>query len=304
MTAGSRNLTAAEMAKGLFVYIGPALIALLILFPVIFFVPLLTTKLWFYTRNEITFASGAHDLFETDKVLFFIVFAFGVAFPLGKIILSIRYWYYVEISAAQRGAELLGQISKLSMLDVMLLALLVIAFKGVGVGTIEIRYGLYVYAGFILVSLFLNLAISSAIRAIGDSLSQHQLPAFPQLTNSGATTMIKTIVLLGALLVLVLVYFNSQNGSAIIDSITATEVNQLLKQPMKYDGKLVTVQGTVVDSAAVLGIGGYRLRQADSEIYVVSGHGIPQPGSKVVVTGTFKQALAVGAFQYAVILEK
>jgi paraquat-inducible protein A len=50
-------------------------------------------------------------------------------------------------------------LAKLSMLDVILLALFIIAFKGVGIGTVQIRHGLYLYAAIVVGSLFLNLAM-------------------------------------------------------------------------------------------------------------------------------------------------
>jgi hypothetical protein len=84
----------------------------------------------------------------------------------------------------------------------------------------------------------------------------------------------------------------------------ATEVSQLLANPGEFDGRFVTVKGTVQESAAVMGVGGYRLRQGPSEIYILSSHGIPSTGTQVTVSGTFKQALALGGLQYAVIVER
>jgi hypothetical protein len=46
------------------------------------------------------------------------------------------------------------------MLDVMLLAILIIAFKGIGVGSVEIKPGFYLYVvlvvGFLLLSLIME----------------------------------------------------------------------------------------------------------------------------------------------------
>jgi hypothetical protein len=116
--------------------------------------------------------------------------------------------------------------------------------------------------------------------------------------------VIKIIITLLVLVALAIGYFSLKGGGALIDSVTATEVSQLLKQPKDFDGRRVTVRGVVVHSAGIMGVGGYRLEQGGAEVYVISSHGIPQPGIEVTVTGTFKQAFAIGTFQYAVILEK
>jgi hypothetical protein len=93
-------------------------------------------------------------------------------------------------------------------------------------------------------------------------------------------------------------------GKPALDSFMATDISQLLTSVTEHDGKVVTVKGTVQESAAVLGLGGYRLRQGNAEIFVLSSHGIPQTGTEVVVTGTFKQAFALNGLQYTVIVER
>lgn len=89
-----------------------------------------------------------------------------------------------------------------------------------------------------------------------------------------------------------------------IDARTATDIATVLKKPNAYDGRPVTVRGTVLASAAILGVGGYRLGQGDAEVLVLGRHGIPEIGTQVTVSGMFKQAVALNDMQYAVILEK
>jgi hypothetical protein len=106
------------------------------------------------------------------------------------------------------------------------------------------------------------------------------------------------------LLLAVVFYFVVRESKPTIDTFMATDVSQLLAKPGEFDGRFVTVKGTVQESAAVMGVGGYRLSQGPSEIYILSSHGIPPTGAQVTVSGTFKQALALGGLQYAVIVER
>jgi hypothetical protein len=55
----------------------------------------------------------------------------------------------------------------------MLLAFFVIAYKGLGIGTVEVKWGLYLYAALVRASLFLNLAMAPAVRRI----RQQQIPS-------------------------------------------------------------------------------------------------------------------------------
>jgi paraquat-inducible protein A len=124
--------------------LGPISLLLIVSLPITFFVPLLTTTFWFFMQTDITLARAVSDLFRIDKFLFAIVVVFGVVFPFLKAIMSVVCWYYFEISTIERPLQVLGYLAKLSMLDIMLLAFFVVAFKGVGMGTVHVRYGLYI----------------------------------------------------------------------------------------------------------------------------------------------------------------
>ena len=88
-----------------------------------------------------------------------------------------------------------------------------------------------------------------------------------------------------------------------IDALISIEIATLLTQANEFDGYKVTVAGTVLQSAALFGHGTYRLRQGDSEIWVFSGRGVPNPGSQATVTGTFRQAAKLGSSQIAVLVQ-
>jgi len=82
-------------------------------------------------------------------------------------------------------------------------------------------------------------------------------------------------------------------------------IDQLLEAPAKYEGATVKIEGKVVGSAGVLGYGGYRLQQegSASTIVVIGRSGIPVTGTTVSIVGVFRQAMTVGTYQYAVIVQ-
>ena len=151
--SGPRSATLCNLAQGMYVLIGPALVLVLSAFPIVLFVPLITTKFWFFFHTDLALFRGVYDLFYVDKFLCIVVFFFGIAVPMVTMFASVLCWYRVEITSVGRYAEVLSFMGKLSMLDVMLLAIFIIAFKGVGFGTVEIRFGLYVYVAFVVISL-------------------------------------------------------------------------------------------------------------------------------------------------------
>lgn len=81
-----------------------------------------------------------------------------------KIVLSIVCWFYLDAPRAVRWSSALVLLGRLSMLDVMLLALFVVGFKGFGMGTVVVRYGLYIYSAVVVLSLLLNLTMETLFR--------------------------------------------------------------------------------------------------------------------------------------------
>jgi uncharacterized paraquat-inducible protein A len=151
--------------------LGPLLILVAVSFPFVLFLPLLSTRIPLISHNEIVLAFLAYDLFYADKFLFVVVFVFGMVVPVCKMLCAVLCWYRFDRAVAQRCLPALSLLSKLSMLDVMLLAVFIVAFKGLGVGVVSIRYGLYAYVVLVLCSLFLTLLMESEAdrRSIVDS---------------------------------------------------------------------------------------------------------------------------------------
>lgn len=81
-------------------------------------------------------------------------------------------------------------------------------------------------------------------------------------------------------------------------------IGELMDDPMRHDGREVTVRGEVQESLGFLGPGIYRLRDDSGSLPVVSQEGgAPRSGSEVRVTGTFRAAFTVADRSLAVLLE-
>jgi paraquat-inducible protein A len=162
-----RRETAANLARGWQRVIGPAIMVNLVLFGYVLFEPLLVTRISFIRRQEIMLAQAAYDLYQTDTLLFLVVFFFGIVAPGLKMIASAGAWYFLDVCHAKKIQRWIVFLGKLSMLDIMLIAIIVVAIKGVGIGSIDILPGLYVYIALVLSSFFVSLAMEHLLDRFG-----------------------------------------------------------------------------------------------------------------------------------------
>lgn len=113
-----------------------------------------------------------------------------------------------------------------------------------------------------------------------------------------------TRIILIVALAVALLYIGLRERRPILETYKAVEIAELVKDPLEFDGRRVTVSGIVGYNAAVMGVGGYLLKRGDAEILILSAQGIPPAGSQVSLSGTFRQALALNGFEYAVIFQE
>ncbi|MHC0053998.1 paraquat-inducible protein A [Actibacterium sp. D379-3] len=130
-------------------------LALLILFPIAWFAPLLRAGLLpLFGMSEISVISGLHSLWRSDIPLALIVTALALVAPYLKTIGLALIQFGL---APPRLLPALTVMGKLAMADVFLIALYVVIAKGVGVGRVEVAWGLYLFTFCILASLGLSL---------------------------------------------------------------------------------------------------------------------------------------------------
>jgi paraquat-inducible protein A len=126
-------------------------LALLVLFPLAWFAPLLRAALlpWF-GMDEISVISGLQSLWGTDPALALLVTFLAIFAPYAKTVgLALIHWNLLKPSTL----PVLNILGKLAMADVFLIALYVVLAKGIGHATIETAWGLYLFTACVLVSI-------------------------------------------------------------------------------------------------------------------------------------------------------
>jgi len=130
-------------------------LALLILFPIAWSAPLIRAGLLpLFRLNEISVLSGIRALWREDVLLAVLVAVLALVAPYLKT-LALAAVHFDKLP--DRHLPLLAWLGKLAMADVFLIALYVVIIKGVGVGRIEIAWGLYFFTACILASLAISL---------------------------------------------------------------------------------------------------------------------------------------------------
>ncbi len=129
-------------------------IALLILFPVSWFAPLMKAGLssW-WGLDEISVITGLQTLWPEDPALALLVTAFALFAPMLKTI-GLALLHFSLLSP--RMLPVLSWLGKLAMADVFLIALYVVIAKGIGIGKVETAWGLWLFTGCILVSIVVS----------------------------------------------------------------------------------------------------------------------------------------------------
>ena len=129
-------------------------LALLILFPMAWFAPLMRAGLLpLFGLSEISVISGLQSLWSTDVMLALLVTAFALFAPYLKTIGLALIHFRLASPRLLPAMHILG---KLAMADVFLIALYIVVVKGVGMATVETAWGLYFFTGCILASLAIS----------------------------------------------------------------------------------------------------------------------------------------------------
>ena len=127
--------------------------------------PMFTFTSFYFFDDTFSLARGIfHLLDEGEPLLFIIVFSFSMLMPAYKMFLLYRLITIISEDTGerlQRDLARLGLISKWSMLDVFVLAVLVVTVKLGAIATIEIHYGLYLFSVAVILSMLLTQWVQS-----------------------------------------------------------------------------------------------------------------------------------------------
>lgn len=141
-------------------------LALLVLYPVAWFAPLMRAGLLpVFGLSEISVITGLQSLWASDVVLALVVTVFALFAPYLKTI-GLALLHFRLLSP--RTDPALSLLGRLAMADIFLIALYVTIFKGIGIGKIEIAWGLYLFTALILTSLLIGWATARARTARKD----------------------------------------------------------------------------------------------------------------------------------------
>jgi paraquat-inducible protein A len=129
-------------------------LALLILFPVAWFAPLLRAGLLpFFDLDAISVVSGLQALWEKDVALALLVTFLAVFAPYLKTIGLALVQFGLASPRILKALHILG---RLAMADIFLIAIYIVLAKGVGVGRVETGWGLYLFTFCVLASLAIS----------------------------------------------------------------------------------------------------------------------------------------------------
>lgn len=105
------------------------------------------------------------------------------------------------------------------------------------------------------------------------------------------------ILVLGDLLLVVLL------ALAACSSPLPTKIKQVLDDPRRFDGKIVTISGKVTQAYNVLVAKGFVVRDETGEIPVITDRSVPAIGAKIKVRGRVSQALSLPGLNLVVLEE-
>ena len=129
-------------------------LALLVLFPIAWFAPLLRAGLLpFFDLDAISVVSGLQALWEKDVALALLVTFLAIFAPYLKTIGLALVQFGL---ASPRLLPALAILGKLAMADIFLIAIYIVLAKGVGIGRVETGWGLYLFTFCVLASLAIS----------------------------------------------------------------------------------------------------------------------------------------------------
>ena len=129
-------------------------LSLLILYPIAWAAPLLRAGLLpLFGLTEISVLSGLRSLWASDLFLALVVTVFALIAPMLKTIGLALVQFDLLNPRAMPALALMG---RLAMADIFLIALYMTIAKGIGIGRVEVAWGLYLFTGCILASLWVS----------------------------------------------------------------------------------------------------------------------------------------------------
>ena len=130
-------------------------LALLILFPLAWFAPLMRAGLLpLFGLDEISVVTGLQSLWGSDVILALVVTTFAIFAPWLKTLGLALIHFNLASPKLMPALHILG---KLAMADIFLIALYIVLVKGIGLAHVETAWGLYIFTALIITSLVISM---------------------------------------------------------------------------------------------------------------------------------------------------
>lgn len=112
------------------------------------FTPFLTLKKFYIFNQTISLLSSIHILYQQKQfALAIIITLFSIIFPLIKLMLLVIIWFLLkDDKKIKKWLFRIEVVGNWSMLDVFVVAITIVAIKLSGLGSMQVHYGLYLFA--------------------------------------------------------------------------------------------------------------------------------------------------------------
>ena len=140
--------------------------------------PVITLNKFVLIENTFSVFSGVIELLKEGQIfLFIIITGFSIVLPLLKVIVLT-----VLLSAKQDKAHKLDKYlrwmhlyGKWSMLDVFVVAVMVVAVKLGAVASVDMRYGLYLFAAAVILTMYVTARVVSLTNNVNGGVNKTNL---------------------------------------------------------------------------------------------------------------------------------
>ena len=130
-------------------------VAVLMLLPISWSLPLLRSSVFFGISTEISILGGAIKLMRSDLFLFLVLVFFAMLIPVVKTLIYVFIWFW-PLQYRPWLSKFGTYAAKLSMTDVFLLSIMILFFKGLGVSKVEQMFGLYFFSSIVITSVLIS----------------------------------------------------------------------------------------------------------------------------------------------------
>jgi paraquat-inducible protein A len=121
------------------------------------FLPAVTVRKLFVLSREYSLSEAVFAFLDAGEVfLFAVTFAFTIAFPVAKVAVCLALWFVVRggSASAARLVRILAGLSKWSMLDVFIIALVVLVVDGQLLSSADVHAGVIAFTAAVVLSTY------------------------------------------------------------------------------------------------------------------------------------------------------